>query len=111
MKNRTIYTVGIFAAALAIMTVPESALARGGGGNYKGSAQGGTMGMSQTQNSYKQQHQYKQQNQHKAQERIGSPTAMSENRITSGSSSQPRERVQLRDPATHSVETSTEANE
>ena len=66
MKSRKIFTIGIFLAILAMVSVPELAMA-GKAGKGGGGGQGSGMNMMRTKNAY--QHQYQPQNQNRYQYR------------------------------------------
>jgi len=106
MKNRKIVTIGIIAAFLMTVLGAELAFARGGGGKGGGfnTASGPSLRMSQTGNTH--QYQYRKQNQYQYRQDNGTFTGQSRQQQMQGDQNQLRSRKQLRDPATHMLETS-----
>ena len=112
MKSRSIFTIGVFAAVLAITAIPELALAKGGGGggksggSYNKAGSGANAGAGMSQKGNTNQHQYKQQNQYQYRQDKRASTVKSENGKKQGNQAQSMNRTQLRDPSSHEIEIS-----
>jgi hypothetical protein len=105
MKSRTITTIGIVSAILMTVSGAELSFARGGGGSSHGKGSGANAGANMSQKGVTHQYQYKQQNQYQYRQENGATDAGSVNRQKQGDQLQLKSREQLRDPATHVVET------
>lgn len=101
MKSGKVYFVGMFLLISTIAAGPELALA-GKGGQGKGGSQ--EAGANVTRGKDASQHQYKPQNRYQYRQETGVPAA--DHSSIRGDQPQARDRIQLRDPATHDSDTS-----
>lgn len=105
MKRRMITTIGIVSAILMTVSGAELSFARGKGGSSNGKGSGVNVGAPMSQMGETHQYQNKQQNQYRYRQENGASDTQSVNGQKQGDQLQLKSREQLRDPATHVIET------
>lgn len=105
MRTRKFVTICMIAAFLMTVAGAELALARGGGGKGGGSCNGRGPGPGMSQAGNLHQYQDKQQNRYQHRQGDGTSATRPGSQQMQGKQNQLRSRQQLRDPATHLVET------